>query len=975
MKRFLLKRPGIFYLFLGIFILCNTLANGQSRVYGVIKDSLTNEPLIAATVVIEGTTTGTVTDYNGNYSLFIKEGSYVLNISYLGYTSKQVPFTIKADENVEINNGLAMETVLGGEIVISAQARGQLGAVNRQLNSDKVMNAVSSERIKEFPDDNAAQSISRLPGVHLDGSSVVIRGIEPKMNKILINGVEMPSTDADSRSVSMGMISSNMLSGIEVFKTVTPDMDADAIGGVVNLRLQEAQEGFKYSVLAQESYNSQEKNYSSKLWLDFSNRFLDNRLGLAVNANYGVSNGGYDNVDVGYTYLNNVAGSEEDDTYYIDDITVKDRKSHSSDYGGSVILDYSIRGGKIIFNSMLSNKVNNSLTNSDVHNITDSRRQLNNEHSEEETHLWSNSLQIDKEFGRIKLDGAVSYIIYKSNPVYNYNYDWETTSKSYSGIDDDVRLTMDPVDIYDYAIDTVWSSITNNLYNWEPKKYNENRINATFNAEVSAYNSRDIDIKIKVGGKYNKMHRELDAERLTYGDQVNPEEIHSDFSDYVTAQGQENWRSELKFPYFRDYDYDINDNFMNGLGYSMPYIVDIDKTDKMATELIDKDKLQPTESCYKDDYWGGEELFAGYIMAQIKLWNRLTIIPGFRFESMSYDYSALKTATYSKGTFTVLDTLNKPTTHNDFLPHLHTKLTATNWLDVRFSFNQTLTRPDYKYIVPKLYFNTVAGSGYAGNPYLKPARSSNFDLNLSLHSDKVGLVTIGAFYKKIDGIFYAQESLIKNIPDSLVLAEFPIDDYSTLASGETDYYINNPNMAYLRGMEMEWQSNFSFLPFPFNGIVLNANYTHVWSETDYPKHRVEQVRLTVYPYLKTVENDTVYTNRLIKQANDLGNISLGYDYKGFSVRFSFRFQGNVMSSVSSTYADVEFTKNTYTYDLAIKQQIPAKFARMEVYFNGKNLTNEPSGTYSTYPNLGNRTTQLRYSGPTFQLGFRVRSKI
>lgn len=962
------------YVFLGLCLLCHTYLYGQGTVTGIIKDSLTNEPLIAANVFIKGTTTGTVTDYNGKYSIFLKEGDYILQISYLGYATEEVPFTIKGNSSVEINKNLQAAFLDGEEVIITAQARGQLAAVNRQLNSDQIINAVSSERIKEFPDDNAAQSISRLPGVHLSENSVVIRGLEPKMNKILINGVEMPSTDEKTRAVSLDMISSNMLSGIEVFKTVTPDMDADAIGGVVNLRLQEAPEGFRYSVLAQGTYNSQENQGSSKYWLDISNRILDNKIGISFNANYNVSNGGYDQVDSDYT---KVTEQDDDSPYMLSDVEVSDRLSHSESYGGNIILDYAFNEGSLIFNSMLTDKVSESLTYTDKHNIDNSRRQLGIEHSEYTSRLWSNSLQFDKQLGRTKLDAAVSYISFKRDPNYHYKYDWETTQKSYlsDSLTNPVRMRMEPVDVYDYAIesDSLIASIYNNMYRWKPENHSENRINASLNIEIQILSSKKIDFKIKTGGKYMKLSREHDATQSTYGDEVEADVIHADFSEWLIAQGHENWESTLKFPQFRNYGYKTNDNFMNGLGYSMPYVVDVALTDKMATELIDINKLQVTSSSFQDDYWGGEKLVAGYFMAQLKLWNRLTLIPGVRYESMTYDYYSIKTANVAKGVFNVVDTLNKPATHNNVLPHLHSRFKVNKWFDVRFSFNQTLTRPDYAFIVPKLFYNTVAGTGYAGNPYLKPAVSTNYDLNFTMHGDRLGLITVGGFMKQIDDIFYSQTTLIKNIPDSSIINEFP--EGTIRNSGETDFYVNNPNRAYLKGIELEWQSNFTFLPTPFNGIVLNTNYTRVWSETDYLRHRVSQVRITEPPYQVLVEDDTVFTGRLINQANDIANISVGYDYKGFSLRLSFRFQGNVITKVNSDITQNAYTDNSYKFDLALKQSIPTKFARLEVYFNAINFTNVPYSTYAIYPNKGETNTRLRYSGPSFQLGLRVRNLI
>ncbi len=978
MKRLLLLHPRVFYLFLGFFILCSAASFGQANVHGVLKDSLTGEALIAANVTIKGTTIGTVTDYNGKYNLFLNEGTYVIQFSYLGYQTREATVTIK-DQDMEINKALPLESVMGEEIVISAQARGQLAAVNRQLNSDKIMSAVSAERIKEFPDNDAAQSVSRLPGVHLDGSNVVIRGIEPKMNKILINGVEMPSTSGTDRTSSLGMVSSNMLSGIEVFKTVTPDMDADAIGGVVNLRLQEATPGAKFSVLAQGNYNAFQQSQSGKIWADYSNRFFNDKIGLAVNGNYSTGEGGYDEVDGNYLNYNDIANSDDDD-YYIENVNIVDRISTGTDWGGNLILDYKIGNGKIIYNSMFSSGTSNTLTNKevlDVQNAVEKGVQLNIDHTDNTDQLWSHLLQIDQQIGRFKINGAASYITYKKDPNYDYDINWASKTGSnaltnISELEDSEREALYPLDIYDYVNDTVYNSIKLQSYNLTPTSYNDKRINVSADIEASVMSSDNFDVTLKFGGKYKQTYREYDADKYACSnDIVSFEEVQEDFADYLAEQGQEDYAAALKYPYFRDYDYKTNDNFMNGEGYHMDYFVDADKTDKIATELLDKDKLANTSSSYKDDYWGSERLYAAYLMGQFKIYKRLTIITGVRFESMNYDYNALKTSIQSKGNYSVEDTLSVPTTHNNILPHFHAKLKATNWMDVRFSYNQTITRPDYKFMIPKIFIDNVNSEAYCGNPYLENALSNNFDLNVSLHSGKLGLVTVGGYNKSIENIFYEKDALIKNIPDEEVLSQLPSSTYSNT----TTYYVNNENKAFIRGAELEWQSNLSFLPFPFNGLVINANYTHVWSQTDYPLFQIETVRLNEDPWIAVVESDTVFTQRLIKQANDLGNISVGYDYKGFSARLSFQFHGNELKSLSSYVAENEYTNSTYKFDLALKQQIPIKFARMEAYFNATNFTNQPYSTYCTYPNIGTRTQRLRYSGASYQLGIRIRNKI
>ncbi len=149
----------------------------------------------------------------------------------------------------------------GEEVVVTAQARGQLAAINQQLSSNTIKNVVSADRIQDVPDVNAAESVARLPGISLirsggEGQKVAIRGLSPKYNVTMVNGVRMQSTDRDDRSVDLNMIAPNILSGIEVTKALTADMDADAVGGTVNLRIGKAAEGLKGNFSVQGGYGS-----------------------------------------------------------------------------------------------------------------------------------------------------------------------------------------------------------------------------------------------------------------------------------------------------------------------------------------------------------------------------------------------------------------------------------------------------------------------------------------------------------------------------------------------------------------------------------------------------------------------------------------------------------------------------------------------------------------------------------------------
>lgn len=195
-----------------------------SDVKGTVRDRVTGDPLPSANVVIEGTSLGAAANADGEYVIRnVPPGVFTLRVSYLGYQSVTLEVNT-GSESVLYDVALLPATLEGEEVVITAQARGQQEAINQQLASDRIVNVVSSARIQELPDANAAESVGRLPGVSVvrvggEGTQVVVRGLEPKFNVITVNGVRMSSSNSGDRSADLSMISPYMIEAIEVTKT------------------------------------------------------------------------------------------------------------------------------------------------------------------------------------------------------------------------------------------------------------------------------------------------------------------------------------------------------------------------------------------------------------------------------------------------------------------------------------------------------------------------------------------------------------------------------------------------------------------------------------------------------------------------------------------------------------------------------------------------------------------------------------
>src|SRR5574341_138321 len=190
-------RMKVLLLLFALFVTASVLHAASGKISGTVVDSQDKKPLPGANVFLQGTKLGASTDLNGKFVIpSVPVGSYKLMVRYIGYQGKTLDVVVEADQELKEVVALDPEAIQGEVVVVTAQAEGQLGAINQQLASDKIANIVSEARIQELPDQNAAQAISRLPGVSTTQSSgednkVIIRGLSPQYNSIEVEGVKL----------------------------------------------------------------------------------------------------------------------------------------------------------------------------------------------------------------------------------------------------------------------------------------------------------------------------------------------------------------------------------------------------------------------------------------------------------------------------------------------------------------------------------------------------------------------------------------------------------------------------------------------------------------------------------------------------------------------------------------------------------------------------------------------------------------
>lgn len=283
------------------------------------------------------------------------------------------------------------------------------------------------------------------------------------------------------------------------------------------------------------------------------------------------------------------------------------------------------------------------------------------------------------------------------------------------------------------------------------------------------------------------------------------------------------------------------------------------------------------------------------------------------------------------------------------------------WISLRGAYTNTLAYPNFRAIIPII--DVYTGSVRWNNVNLKPVRSENFDVQLSVYNNELGLFTLGGFLKRINDFEYYYSSYITDPSKYEGLYNVPQYPKLNVKGYSIGAYYNNPNQILLWGIESEWQTHFWYLPAPLDGLVLNINYTHAFSKVKYPYTIVGN---TGYPYYKPIYIDTTYTDRLINQPDDIINVSLGWDYKDFSILFSMIYQSAIFNSTNYWNALRTDKAKYLRWDVVAKQKLP--WYNIELFLNLNNL----NGENDTYVVRGNNFTDNDESyGLKVELGIRM----
>ncbi len=980
-----------FAILLFSLLIVRARAAQNGTVQGSVRDSQTGEALPGANMLLLGTSMGAASDLNGNFVIRnVPPGSYRMRATYVGYNARTVDVVIKDGEAVTLDLKLDAVGIKGKEVVVTAQASGQNSAINQQLSSVQITNVVSAAKIQELPDANAAESVGRLPGISLireggEASQVVIRGLAPQYNQVTIDGVEMASDVASAnnltstdlndvsnslmgdRGMDLSMISSNSLGGIEVIKAITPDMDAAVLGGVVNFDMRKAAAGThdlvpNFNLLAQGAYNQLKNTRNDyKSVASAENRYLNNNFGVFLEGSAERRNLSDNELSVGYTLNDKSHGDAGIPD--LTSLTLQDAYRMRNRYNGTLVMDYNAGGTSLgLMNFLSTSDTKATYRNQTAYILNATGRQLNYGLTGADTKLnvMTNLLSLRTYIPLFQVDVRLSHSYSENQDPGDATFDFIQDYGGFSGgVGPSIsKLPPSVIAAYIQPNDTTaWLDNISNSSSLTKERIYQGKIDL-----LHVFNISDLfSAKFKFGGMYQERIRSY-----AYG-QRSGSTIYDGGDAVVVAFRRafptlttNNIGLSLSNFVYDGYSYG---NFLNG-DYTMAYPLNDGLMWKLVPIAMKTNASTTIGGGYKandlasrvNNYSGTEKRSAAYGMLTIDIGDKLTLLPGVRYQNLATTYTG------GRADLTIPGGVYSDTTvsesHGYFLPMAHLIYRPVDWLQIHFAYTNTLNYPDYSIVTPRYSITTSWVS--INNYRLKPATSENFDLAFSAYSNALGLLTIDGFSKRIkDLIFYSH-----TIDTSL--AAYPELPQYTGTVWQIATYINSPFPVNVYGLEADWQTHFWYLPGPLSGMILSVNYTHIFSQAHYPK--------TIYNFIydeygNAVRQitDTSYTDRLLDQPNDIANLAIGYDYKGFSARVSMLYQDNVFKQPDFWMQQRVLSANYTRWDISLKQDLP--WHGLQVYLNLNNITSENDisiNERTSYP-----ASEQRY-GSEAQLGIRVR---
>lgn len=886
-------------------------------------------PLPGASITVEGTQMGGISDVNGFYRINgLEPGVYTLIVSYIGYESQTMQLELgekTVEKDFKLHEGIALK-----EVVVSGYASGQNKALNQQKSSINITNVVSADQVGRFPDANIGDALKRIPGVNVqydqgEARFGHVRGTPPEFNSVTLNGDRVPSAEAETRSVQLDLVPSDMIQTIEVNKVVTPDMEADAIGGSINLVTKSNPYKRRMSATLGGGWNYLVDEMQYNVGALYGDRFKtgeQSSLGMIVSMSYQKNDLGSHNIeaewdkdDDGKIFMNDF----QQRTYYV----MRARQSYSAS------LDYK-------FNS------NHKL---ELKGIYNRRKDWENRYrlqfkniKQKQDGSWMAEIRRqtkggvrDTKFRRLEDQKSMDFALKGEHHLGAVEVKWKTSYAKASeerpneryitlrakkvSVNPDLADTEKPfVTVLDKEVSDLSKDFSLKELTEEFQFTDEIDKNAKLDVKIPVLKGAYAS-KLKIGGRYKSKEKQRDNR----------------FYEYEPKDEERFLAPLLRWGGVNQ----TNSDFLAGEKYKAGHFV---STNLLGQIQLDNSALFEKEENLEEEagnYEATEEVTAAYLRYDQELGESFKIIAGLRMEKTDLEYSGRELLIDEKGDIQGLNkTKKRSSNYTDFLPSIIAKYKFGENTQLKFAWTNTMARPRYYDLTPHSELNLEDMKINIGNPELEATHSMNLDLMAEHYFKSLGMVSAGIFYK--------------DITDFIIKKQLRKHNYNGREWKKFVQPINGGD-AKLYGVEVAFQRNLDFLPGFLKNLGVYANYT-------YTKSEVENFQI------KGRESESL---SLSGTPENTFNASLYYEAKKLTLRASLNY--------ADAFID-EFGESAFYdryYDKATHLDLNANFAmnkKVNIYIEANNVLNQP---LRYYQGVSKRTMQEEYYGVRLNFGLKV----
>ena len=886
-----------------------TAQQPTGTVVGTVVDEA-RRPLAGAAITVESAVTRTSAVRDGSFRLAVQVGAHHVIVRYLGYQAETLSVTVTAGQVTRADGVMRRPIQQLETIRIESNIAGQAAALNQQRASDNLSSVVDAELVGRLPDRNLAEALGRVPGVALvrdqgEGRYVQIRGMDASLNTLSIDGMRVPSPEPSLRQTPMDVIPSDMVAAIRVSKTLTPDLDADAIGGNANLITRTARAGMPIGSFSAAGGQNRINDGNIKNFTGYvGSRFYDNRLGVVAGGSYYQNDRGSQNFEQGWcveTTCKGVAAASA-----LDAPTQLALRDYSqvlrTRKGGNGTIDYRFDANNSIFLKGFYSKFSDSeqryvtLANfsSGTYTVTDPNHgtvagarmdkelrlrpvsqaqmsvQLGGEHVQGAT-----SLDYTVQVARAREDRPQTLTMLFRQSSMDFTYDVSDENRPHYTVTKGAET-----DPSKFAYTSLRQQTRNVLD--DDKSGRVNISHPFVFGSATAMLKFGASARLKDRSSVDTSNRFLNTFKTGAPAPTGPVTLASLLGTSRTGHfidGSYTFGPQASAPATRTFW----DQYRNS---------------------INQDVARSAVETNQGTFTVGEDVYAGYAMMTVDA-GRLRVIPGVRIEHTHQENTG--NLVKQAGTAVTITPESKTSSYTNAFPGVTARWSFDDATAIRGAVTTSLVRPAFGSLSPFITVpdgNAVVAS--IGNPDLKPTRALNLDLMLERYFRSVGFVQLGVFHKKLDDfIFQSQRAAAAtdNLGPTVITLSQPING----ATGS------------LTGFEVAWQQNLTFLPGVMRGLGVNANYTRTNSSATLPSREGTK-------------------SRLPGQAGNAANLGLFYEYSRLSLRAGYNFSDEYLEVVGATQATDIHVASRGQLDISGSLRL---MRQATMFMETNNLTNQP----------------------------------